>query len=127
MALPRIVDVHGRRRVGTSVKPALKEAETVLAALEKSHADAAAEPKAFTAKRPRSVKRDETPGRDGSPSCRRDATAEQRIADEQAASRETIPEVAGDVTRAAVERLTGASVADTDVQSAVNASWRGGA
>ena len=53
--------------------------------------------------------------------------AEQRIRDEQTAARDTIPEVAGEVTRAAVERLTGESVADADIQKAVNTSSGGGA
>ena len=54
------------------------------------------------------------------------SAAEARIADEQAAARETIPEVAGDVTRAAVERLIGVELAEADAKSAVEAAMRGG-
>jgi len=134
VALPRIVDVREsrQRRIEDDLGKAealRTEAETVLAALEKSHADAAAEAQgipretAHAIGEARKKLQEETAAR----LAEETQAAEQRIADEQAAARETIPEVAGDVTRAAVERLTGASVADTDVQSAVNASWRGGA
>ena len=75
-------------------------------------------PKAFTAKQLTAIGEARTKLQEETAARLAEETqaAEQRIADEQAAARETIPEVAGDVTRAAVERLTGASVADTDVQ-----------
>ena len=55
------------------------------------------------------------------------SAAEARISDEKASARETIPEVAGEVTRAAVERLIGVEVAEADAKSAVEAAMRGGA
>ena len=134
VALPRIVDVREsrQRRIEDDLGKAetlRTEAETVLAALEKSHADAAAEAQGIHREAARAIGEARTKLQEETAARLAEETqaAEQRIADEQAAARETIPEVAGDVTRAAVERLTGASVADTDVQSAVNASWRGGA
>ncbi|MEC8369559.1 MAG: F0F1 ATP synthase subunit B' [Pseudomonadota bacterium] len=134
VALPRIVDVREsrQRRIEDDLGKAetlRTEAETVLAALEKSHADAAAEAQGIHRETAHAIGEARTKLQEETAARLAEETqaAEQRIADEQAAARETIPEVAGDVTRAAVERLTGASVADTDVQSAVNASWRGGA
>ena len=134
VALPRIVDVREsrQRRIEDDLGKAealRTEAETVLAALEKSHADAAAEAQGIHRETTQAIGEARTKLQEETAARLAEETqaAEQRIADEQSAARETIPEVAGDVTRAAVERLTGASVADADVQSAVNASWRGGA
>ena len=134
VALPRIVDVREtrQRRIEDDLGKAealREEAETVLAALEKSHADAAAEAQGIhrdTAQaigEARGKLQEETAAR----LAEETSAAEARIAEEQASARSTIPEVAGDVTRAAVQRLIGVDLADAEVQGAVDASWRGGA
>lgn len=134
VALPRIVDVREtrQRRIEDNLGKAeslREEAETVLAALEKSHADAAAEAQGIhreTAQaigEARAKLQEETATR----LAEETSAAESRIADEQATARATIPEVASDVTRAAIQRLIGVELAEAEVKSAVDASWRGGA
>jgi len=134
VALPRIVDVRDsrQRRIEDDLGKAealREEAATALAALEKSHADASAEALGIhrdttqAISEARAKLQEETAARLAAET----KPAEGRIAEEQAAARETIPEIAGDVTRAAVERLMGVEVAEADVQQAVTATWRGGA
>lgn len=134
IALPRIVDVREsrQRRIEDDLGKAealREEAGNVLAALEKAHADAAAEAQGIhrdTAQaigEARAKLQEETAAR----LTEETQAAESRIAAEQSAARGTVPEVAGDVTRAAVERLIGVDVGEADVKSAVDASWQGGA
>lgn len=134
VALPRIVNVRDtrQRRIEDDLGKAetlREEAETVLAALEKSHADAAAEAQGIHRDTAQSIADARAKLQEETAARLSDETqaAEGRIADEQAAARETIPEVAGDVTRAAVERLIGVDVAENDAKTAVEAAMRGGA
>ena len=134
VALPRIVDVRDnrQRRIEDDLAKAEtlhEEAETLLAALEKSHADATAEALSIHRIVAQSISDERTKLQEDTSARLAEETraAEARIADEQAAVRETIPEVAGDVTRAAVERLIGVEVAEADAKSAVESSMRGGA
>ena len=101
----------------------------VHSALEKSHADATAEALGIHRDAAQSISDERTKLQEDTAARLAEETsaAEARIADEQAAARETIPEVAGDVTRAAVERLIGVDVAEADAKSAVEAAMRGGA
>ena len=134
VAMPRIVDIRDSRqqRIEDDLGKAetlRQEAETVLAALEKSHADAAAEAHGIHRDTAQSIAearaklQDETAAR----LSEETQAAEGRIAEEQAAAQGTIPEVAGDVTRAAVHRLIGAEIAEADAKNAVEAAMRGGA
>ena len=134
VALPRIVDVRDnrQRRIEDDLAKAetlREEAETVLSALEKSHADATAVALGIHRDAAQSISDERTKLQEDTATRLAEETsaAEARIADEQAAARETIPEVAGDVTRAAVERLIGVELAETDAKSAVEAAMRGGA
>ncbi|MBO88701.1 MAG: F0F1 ATP synthase subunit B' [Rickettsiales bacterium] len=134
VALPRIVDVREtrQRRIEDDLGKAetlRSEAQALLASLEKSHADAAAEAQGIHRETARTIGEARTKLQEETTSRLAEElqVAEQRIKDEQAAARNTIPEVASDVTRAAVERLTGENVASADVQKAVNASSGEGA
>ena len=134
VALPRIVDVREtrQRRIEDDLGKAetlRSEAQALLASLEKSHADAALEAQGIHRETARTVGEARTKLQEDTTSRLAEElqVAEQRIKDEQAAARNTIPEVANDVTRAAVERLTGENVAAADVQKAVNASSGEGA
>jgi F-type H+-transporting ATPase subunit b len=134
VALPRIVDVREarQRRVEDDLGKAealRSEAETLLASLNKSHADAAAEAQRIHRETAQAIGQARTKLQEETAArlAQETKAAEQRIGAEQAAARDKIPEVAGEVTRAAVERLTGESVAVADIQNAVNASSREGA
>jgi F-type H+-transporting ATPase subunit b len=134
VALPRIVDVREarQRRVEDDLGKAealRSEAQTLLASLEKSHSDATAEAQSIHRETAQAIgqARAKLQEETGARLAEETQAAEQRIRDEQAAARGTIPEVAGEVTRAAIERLTGESVADADIQKAVNTSSLGGA
>lgn len=132
VALPRIADVREarQRRVEDDLKKAealRSEAESVLAALEKARADAMAEAQgihraaaqAITEERARRLS--EAAGR-----IAKDANAaEQRIAAEKTRAAGTIPEVAGDVVRAAVERLIGAGVSEAEARGAIDSARSG--
>ena len=134
VAMPRIVDIRDSRqqRIEDDLGKAetlRKEAETVLAALEKSHADAAAEAQgihrdmAQSIAKARAKLQDETAAR----LSEETQAAEGRIAEEKAAAQGTIPKVARDVTCAAVQRLIGAEIAEADAKDAVEAAMQGGA
>jgi len=132
VALPRIVNVRDnrQRRIEDDLAKAetlREEAETVLAVLEKSHADATAEALGIHRDAAQSISEVRTKLQEKTAARLAEEThaAEARIADEQTAARETIPEIAGNVTRAAVERLIGENVADADAKNAVNAAMRG--
>jgi F-type H+-transporting ATPase subunit b len=134
VAMPRIVDIRDSRqqRIEDDLGKAemlREEAEIVSAALEKSHADALAEAQGIHRDTAQSVAearaklQDETAAR----LSEEIEVAVGRIAEEQAAAQGTIPEVAGEVTRAAVQRLLGAEIAEVDAKNAVETAMRGGA
>ena len=133
VALPRIIDVRDtrQRRIEDDLAKAetlREEAETVLAMLEKSHADATAEALGIHRDAAQSAS-DELAKLQQDTAARlveETSAAEERISNEKASARETIPELAGEVTRAAVERLIGVEVAEADAKSAVEAAMRGG-
>lgn len=133
MALPRIADVRDarQRRVEDDLQKAETlrgEAEAAMAALEKSRADAMAEAQGIHRATAQAIS--EERARRLSEAASRIAAetnaAERRIADEKSRAAETIPEVAGDVVRAAVERLIGGSVGEAEARGAI-ASTRTGA
>jgi F-type H+-transporting ATPase subunit b len=134
VAMPRIVDIRDSRRQRIEddlgkAETLREEAKIVLAALEKSHADAAAEAQSIHRDMAQSIAearaklQDETAVR----LSKETQVAEGRIAEEQAAAQGTIPEVAGDVTRAAVQRLIGTEIAEAEAKNVVEATMRGGA
>ena len=134
VAMPRIVDIRDSRqqRIEDDLGKAetlREEAKIVLAALEKSHADAAAEAQGIHRDMAQSIAearaklQDETAVR----LSEETQVAEGRIAEEQAAAQGTIPEVAVDVTRAAVQRLIGTEIAEAEAKNIVEATMREGA
>ena len=134
VAMPRIVNIRDSRqqRIEDDIGKAetlREEAKIVLAALEKSHADAAAKAQGIHRDTAQSIAearaklQDETAVR----LSEEIQAAEGRIAEAQAAAQGTIPEVAGDVSRAAVQRLIGAEIAEVDAKNAVETAMRRGA
>ena len=132
VALPRIADVRDarQRRVEDDLKKAetlRTEAEAMLAALEKSRADAMSEAQAIHRATAQAISEErakrltEAAGRIASET----GAAERRIAEEKNRAAGTIPEVAGDVVRAAVERLIGASVNESEARGAIDAARSG--
>ena len=133
VALPRIVNVRDnrQRRIEDDLAKAeslREEAETVMATLEKSHADAAAAALGIHRDVAQSISeaRTELQEKTAARLVEETHAAEARIADEQAAAMEIIPEIAGDVTRAAVKRLIDDDVANADARNAVKAAMQGG-
>ncbi|MEE2689299.1 MAG: F0F1 ATP synthase subunit B' [Pseudomonadota bacterium] len=133
VALPRIVNVRDnrQRRIEDDLAKAeslREEAETVMATLEKSHADAAAEALGIHRDVVQSISEARTKLQEKTAARLAEEThaAEARIADEQAAAMEIIPEIAGDVTRAAVKRLIDDDIANADAKNAVKAAMQGG-
>lgn len=133
VALPRIVNVRDnrQRRIEDDLAKAetlREEAEIVMATLEKSHADATAEALGIHRDVAQSISeaRAELQEKTAARLAEETHAAEARIADEQAAAMEIIPEIAGDVTRAAVKRLIDDDVANADARNAVKAAMQGG-
>lgn len=134
MALPRIVNVRDnrQRRIEDDLAKAetlREEAEAARIALEKAHADATAEALEIHRNMEQSISEGRAKLQEDTAARLAEEThaAEGRIADEQTAAKDTIPEIAGDVTRSAVGRLIGGDVAEADAKRAVAASMRGGA
>lgn len=127
VALPRISDVRDarQRRVEDDLKKAealRSEAESVLSALQKSRADAMAAAQDIHRAAGQAISEER---------ARRLAEAQARIAQETSAAERgiagerdraagSIPDVAGEVVRAAVERLIGASVGESEARRAID-------
>ena len=133
MALPRITQVRDsrQRRIEDDLQRAeslREEAETVLAVLEKSHADAAEEALRIhrEAAQAMSEARAEKQAEVAARLAEETGAAEQRIAGEKDRAATTIPNVAADVVRAAVERLVGARGGEVEIETAIQAAGRRG-
>jgi F-type H+-transporting ATPase subunit b len=134
VALPRIVNIRGSRQQRIEddlgkAETSRVEAEIVVAALEKSHADAVAEAQGIIRDTAQFIAEARAKLQNETAARLSDETeaAEGRIEEEKAAAQGTIPEVAADVTRAAVQRLSGAEIAETDAKNAVKSAMQGGA
>lgn len=132
VALPRISDVRDarQRRVEDDLKKAealRAEAEGLFAALEKSRANATSEAQGIHRAAAQAIS--EERARRLTEAAQRIAAetgaAERRIAEEKNRAAETIPDVAGEVVRAAVERLIGASVGQSEARGAIEAARSG--
>lgn len=132
IALPRISDVRDarQRRVEDDLKKAETlrgEAESVLAALEKSRAEAMSEAQGIhrAAAQAISEERAKRLSEAAARIAEEGNAAERRIAEEMNRAAGTIPDVAGEVVRAAVERLIGASVGEAEARGAIDAARSG--
>ena len=133
IALPRILEVRDTRqqRIEDDLEKAeilRKEAADVLAALDKSHTEATEKAQTIyknseqSAAEARAKLQEETANR----FLQEILTAENRIAKEFDLARETIPIVASDITRAAVNRLIGSKISKDQAEVSIGEALKRG-
>ncbi len=131
VVVPRITEVRDarQRKIDDDLEKAAElreEAESVLAALEKAHAEAAAKAQAIHRETAQAIA--EEKARRQAELARRlteeARAAEQRITEAKEKALRSVPDIAVEVTRAAVRKLVGAEIGEAEAAAAIRAAGR---